>query len=425
MRNKLISLIKSPHFILIFCSNIASLLNFGVNILLTRTLSPADSATFLAISSIPPIVYSIFSFVPYMISNTMLKDIEENNFKRISNLLYTHIFLTFSWSFILIILAKPISSVLQIEQIPIVACLFLILFFTAQINFLAGMLQVLEKFIFVGLKDISIAVIKLTSLSLLFFAFDLKNPWSPLLSEGIAIVITLIILIKMMWPYFESVAEIGSNIFSFKNIFNFFIESRFIIFGVSLIGLITSFDVLISKIFLTPNDAGYLIAASTFAKIVFFICGSVPMIVYILGAKHKFENDIRKSLKSLVFSFCVVFFIGAFVGTILHFNKSSFINNVYSSAYSPTTAIASYSIIYMLTISLNILLINFFMSQNYWRPLLYTSFLYLIFVIYISFTNHSLLNVTQNLTLFSFLNLASLIMLTASYFTRRLNTKKT
>ena len=414
-------IIKTPHFILLTTSNGSAALNFIANVLIIKNLTPEDAATFLSVAAVPPVVYAVFSFVPYKMTSTVVEGIvktgEEGSKKTVSRLFDIHLVLTFSWTLLLLIFSVPISKFLQIDNGFLLSGLFVVLFFTAQINFIAGVLQGLEKYFFLGLKDILISFGKVLALILLFYISNYKTVWSPLFSEAIAIVCVLLLLALTFRRYlFHKMDRSIQRPHLFNQCVNFFSASWVEIGGVAIIAVVTSFDVLLTKHLLPATQAGIVIAASTYSKIVFFTSGAIPSVVYIFTAKYQALGQREKLRRAAISAFLLVFVIGGGVAGALEYGKEWLMGHMYGEHYVNAQAFTPYFLIYMLFTSLTVLMINFLMAKKWLVPLAFLLLTHVFFGAYMSLCSEiTPLFLAQGYAAFSLLN----ILITAGFLVWR------
>jgi O-antigen/teichoic acid export membrane protein len=135
------------------------------------------------------------------------------------------------------------------------------------------------------------------------------------------------------------------------------------------ITLLYSFDVVVARLFLSPENAGSYSGISAIARIVYFITASVAGV---LIATVKLQDSYRKSRKILIKSLGIVIFIGGLVALTFALFPGLSVKILLGSSYAHVAYLLPIMGLLMLICSFNNLLVCFQIARRQYQTIVAT-----------------------------------------------------
>jgi O-antigen/teichoic acid export membrane protein len=149
-----------------------------------------------------------------------------------------------------------------------------------------------------------------------------------------------------------------------------------------LITLLYSFDVVVARLFLSPENAGLYSGISAIARIVYFITASVSGV---LIATVKLREERGKSLRVLVNSFGAVVLVGGAIALAFAVLPGLFVKILLGSGYVSVAYLLPMTGLLMLICSFNNLLVCFQIAKRQYKAIIATTIGILVLVILLAF----------------------------------------
>ncbi len=380
--------------LILFISNfITGVLVFLFHFFNGRFLGPAGYGTFGVILSIVYIFNIPLTTIQTGIAKFTANFKAKNKFKEISYLFRSSIKrLSIFGAICLIlflILSPVIASYLKIKTILLILLSPFILFIFL-VPVIRGMLQGLQRFKAFGLNLLFEGVSKFVLGTILVILLQLNG-------AVISIVLSYVIAFFLGYFLLRKVLVEKVKKFNTKNVYKYSMPVLLILIGLTSIYTI---DVILVKHFFTDTVAGYYVAISTLAKILFFGSYSVTQVMFpktseLYSKKLPHKHLVYKSLLMMLF-----FLIPAI---LIYFVFSGLIINiVYGKAYLEVANLLGWFAIIMGLFSL-IYTISFYNLSINKTKFIYILFLFnLLEIILIYIFHESLAQIIKTLTFLMF-----------------------
>jgi O-antigen/teichoic acid export membrane protein len=151
--------------------------------------------------------------------------------------------------------------------------------------------------------------------------------------------------------------------------------------------LLYSFDVVVARLFLSPENAGAYSGISAIARIVYFITASVAGV---LIATVKLQDSYNKSRKILVKSFGIVALIGGAAALVFALLPNISVKILLGSNYEHVAYLLPIMGLLMLICSFNNLLVCFQIARRQYRAIFATLIGLSVMIIFLAFKHNSL-----------------------------------
>jgi len=324
--------------ILLVTINLFSILNFIFNISMARMLSLADYGILTTLISLI-LIFAVFSeSIQTVISRYStkekdlgkLKDIMKKGIKkasRISLLLYI----------IFLIAAIPLSYLLKIDYYLIgITGLMIILTFILSIT--RGIMQGKKKFAPLGMNMISEGVIKLVlAVFLVFLGIGIFGAMLGIITGGIGALFLSFISLRNILSSKRKPSK-TPDIYSY---------TKPVFINMLAIMLFLSLDIVLAKLFFSPDTVGAYAIASTIAKIIFI--GTQP----ISKAMFPITTEVKNKKKSKNIFLNALFLVGVIV--LIAVLITAFFPRIIVRLYSGREIYSSISILFYLAVAMGLL----------------------------------------------------------------------
>ncbi|RKZ28299.1 hypothetical protein DRQ26_01370 [bacterium] len=167
-------------------------------------------------------------------------------------------------------------------------------------------------------------------------------------SSGIKLLMT-VFLISLGFGIFGAIYGIGAGLFLSSVIGIVFLRKFFVyksspgvkdsksyfyytFFTVLLITLFYSIDIILVKLFFSPEQVGYYVAASTAGKITFFLCG--PVVLSMLPKASAIEEKKKNPKHLLYYSILYTLVLGGFATLVFLIAPAFVVKTLYGTAYA-------------------------------------------------------------------------------------------
>lgn len=387
------------NLILFISSFMTGTLVFLFHFFAGRFLGPAEYGVIGVILSIVYIFNIPLTTIQTGIANFTANFKAKNKFNEISYLFKSALRRLFIFGIIclglFLILSPLIAWYIKIKVTPLIllAPFVLIIFLVPVIR---GMLQGLQRFKAFGINLISEGVSKFILGILLVILLGVNG-------AVLSIVISYVIAFFIGYRLLKKVLPSKVKKFNTKNVYKYSIPVLLMLIGLTAIYTI---DVILVKHFFTDTIAGYYVAISTLAKILFFGSYSVAQVMFPKVSELYAKNMAHKHLLYKSLSMMLLILIPA---VIIYFLFSDLIISiVYGNAYLEVASLLGWFGIFMGLFSL-IYTIAFYNLSIKKTKFLYVLFLFNILEIILIYIFHE--NLPQILTILTFLMFSLFIIM--------------
>lgn len=276
--------------------SIVSLLNLLYQLLMVRNLSSkvyGELNSLLSLLVIITIPCSSFGIMVVKFTSKFHAQQLYINLKALLNSLFYHTLILSIGAFLLISLLSPIlASFLQLDSIMPVVFLAVIVFLSMISSAISGGLLGLEKFGWLAGSSVVSGFFKIL-LAFIFVVLLGRQLYGAL---SVFIISSLLGLLITLWPLKEFFFRVEKNSqLNLKEIYGYFLPS-FVVF--LCFSLLTNIDILLVKHFFSPTLAGTYSVAQIIGKIIFFLPGTVSVVMFPrLSFLHTQNKDTLHTLK--------------------------------------------------------------------------------------------------------------------------------
>ena len=336
--------------VMLIGANLGNALNFLSHILIARLLLPQDFGLFQSLINLTAIAGVIFTSLSLVIVN-QASQVKSKTFY-LKPFLNLSLKLSVLLSFLFLILYPFISQKFSLSN-PNTYLIFILILLTSFIPIiLSSLLQAKLKFHLVSLLSILNGSIKLIFIWL-FLTLKLQISGA-LLAILFTTIISSLIIYLFTKPFIKQ-----RHRQAYKLPWKYIATTT--ITNLGLISLIST-DVILARIFLSPNQSGYYAAASSLAKIIFFALSPIFTVTFpIFSSKILHFGTVRlfKQASILLTSLAIIIFI------ILKFNPANLIVFIYGTNYQSATNILPLAAIAVFLYTLFYLSIQFLLAQHH------------------------------------------------------------
>lgn len=273
--------------------------NYLFNLLVGRTLGPANYGIFTALISILSLTGVVSGTITTAATKFASTYKAQANYGKIAYLIkYFNkkgLFIGFAFAIVTIILAKAIANFLNIEEVlPIIfLSLVYLLVFPLAVN--RGILQGVENFFQLSINSIIEPFAKII-LSLFFI-------WLGWQISGVilAIVFSIIIVYFLSFYPLKKLLKEKAVTIEKKNLWNYSFTT---LIALSFSSLLMFSDIILVKHYFDPKIAGLYSAASTIAKIILY--GSTPIVTAMFPMIANLQAKEKKHYYLLIQTFLLV-----------------------------------------------------------------------------------------------------------------------
>ncbi len=303
MKNKLFSSIVGGSFLLLITINIFFVLNYFFHFAMARML-PIEQYGILV--TLYAIIYILAVFTE-SIQLVITKYTTEKKDGEVKNLIKKSSGKSLKISFILfivyLIISIPLSIILKIAY-PLVALTGVIIFSSFLLPITRGVLQGQKRFGTLGFNTISEAVIKLSSA--IFLVLIGWMVYGAVVATLLGTYFSLLISFVSLKKIFKS-KEIET-----KNT-GIYAYSAPVFVAIIAVIVFYSIDVILAKIFFSPEIAGYYAISSMIAKVIFFGTQPISKAMFPIASESKDGKKTKRVFKYAVLLLCLLILIGLLV----------------------------------------------------------------------------------------------------------------
>ena len=331
MINDLINRIKKNEFlrnsiVLFTASMFMNLFGYLFHFYVGRKLGPVDYGVFGALSSIlyllivplTTIQTTITKFVStFKVANEYGK-IKYLFTRSLNRLLIVGVIL----AIIFMIFSKLIAAFLHLDSIFPLFLLSVFFIFSLLLPVNRGVLQGVQNFYGLGLNFINEGLFKfLFGILLVGFGFKVNGAIT-------ALILSYLIPFLLSFYSLKFLFKTEKIKFETKNIYAYSLP---VLFTTLLLTAFYSLDVILVKHFLNAQEAGYYVAASLLAKIVYFASGAITLVLF----PQVNELYLKKlAHKKILFRAMIIVFLVTGLITLFYFLFPSFtVNLLFGSKY--------------------------------------------------------------------------------------------
>lgn len=277
------------------------------------------------------------------------------------------------------------------------ALFLIIILLTANRAVLQGLLQ-FKKLVVAHTSETYLKL--LTAILLVWLGWGVNGALAAFLVGGLAAYwLTLIFLkrVRQVSPQKPTLRK--------KAVFQFALPAFFS--HLSFTSLYTS-DIILVKHFFAPDQAGLYAALAVLGKIIYFASGAIPLVMFPMIVDRRTQG--KKYHHLLFFSFALVFLICLGISVIYFLFPQLMVKLLFGSKYLAIAPLVGWMGVFLSLYSLAYLLINFFLSIDRAKAVVWPFLAGLMQIILISFFHRSLLEVVQISICLTGLLLLSLVL---------------
>ena len=217
-------------------------------------------------------------------------------------------------------------------------------------------------------------VLSISKFFLVMFFFFLLKPSvnSVLVSEGIATVVSMVVLLLVLKRWFKIKDISLINISSLKK---YALGSLPISLNFMLTGILITGDIVLAKHLFEPSLAGEYAVGANLAKIAYFVSGALSAVMYAMVTKSLNEGDSGVSL--VVSSATIASLAGGVIVVLSYLYPDDIIKFLFGVRYLPAANVFNILSISMTVLSVNTIFFNYFLAK---KEYMYLKILFLILV---------------------------------------------
>lgn len=345
-------------------ANVGSAINFIINILVIRLIEPIQYSNYLATSSLIIILFSILSFVPYLILKNNMTEVNvapDNLLNKINMFSFLVLLGVFLFSPVLKWLVKFDSYFyLFISAINS--------FLLSKLMLFGGICQNKHKYFYVGLKDVTVYFLKFITILVLVNFYN-SGQQSIFIAEIISAILVLLFFTKFDLNYFlfRLTRNFLTENFLFVKTIKAYIVAAF------TLNFILFVDALVLKRYLVSEETAVISAAFNLSKILVYFSGPINLVLY----QYTVISDERKSFyKAFGFSFLGM----ALLAAIALIGKNGIVQVVFGARNVDLANYFGLALAYSLMVALSTLGINRILAKQDYR---FMKFIFLVSIVFI------------------------------------------
>ncbi|MAG07425.1 hypothetical protein CMI46_01255 [Candidatus Pacearchaeota archaeon] len=276
-------------FILLVTINIFFILNYFFHFAMARMLSIENYGILVTLYSLIYILAIFTESIQLVISKYTTEEKDKGKVKNLLKKSSKKAFRISFYIFIIFLLIGIILSKLLMIDYPLIALTGLIIFSSFLLPITRGILQGKKKFTTLGVNMISEAVVKLLSAILLVIVGMMV--YGAIVATLLGTYVSLLFSMNNLRDILNSKEK---NVKT-PGIYGYSAPVFLIIIAILLF---YSLDVIMAKIFFSPEVAGYYAVASMISKVIFFGTQPISRAMFPLTTDSKNKNNAAKILKT-------------------------------------------------------------------------------------------------------------------------------
>lgn len=284
--------------IVLLATIIGGFLNYLFNIVVGRLLGPGEYGAVVSLFSVLVIISVPIATIQTVIAKYTADFNAKNENSKIKHLIVgisKQVFIGNAALFVLIIVFSGlISRFLNLSSSLPVILMAMVLFPAAILPVNRGVLQGLQMFFQLSLSGIAEAFFKLFfAVGLVLLGLSINGAVSAL---PLAMVTALLLSVIQLKPVLTK-HGFDKNILKDINYFNFYKYSWSVILNTLCFIVFTNITILLVKHYFAPNIAGYYASTEIIGKIVLFVTGVIPVLLFPKAASlHAKKMDTKRLL---------------------------------------------------------------------------------------------------------------------------------
>ena len=365
--NKNDGLIK--HSLVVFIAvGIVSILNYVFHLYMGRALGPEEYSILGVLFSLFYILNAPASTIDTIITKFSSEFKAKGEYSKIRYLLVKSFKLVIFYGIIFLIvyglLSRYIASFLKIDSITAVILMGVMIFLSFLFPVVNSLLRGLQKFNWYNANILTQAALKLIlGITLVSLGFGVIGAISAINIATLIVILLPFIPLAFLFRYKGKIEKL--NIFKY---------SLVILVGSFVMMLMVNVDVILVKHFFPALEAGYYVAASILAKIVWFASGALMIVMFPkISDYHSNNRDTSSILKYTLF---YTFLISLIVILIYFIAPTFVVNMLYGQEYKIDGIIGLFAIgLGFFSLSNVLVLYNFAVNKSKFIYLIILSFM--------------------------------------------------
>jgi len=391
-------------FLMVFATMLAMIINYFFQVLVGRFLGPSDYGIFGSLMAILYLISVFGGAINTSITKISSEFFAKKEISKIKRVLTTYSFrlliLGSSLAILLFLFSSYISNFLKTDEffsIILLAISFPLTFLSSN---LFGILRGMQRFKEYAFISVLQPIIKLAlALILIFLGFKVSG------AVG-AVVISGFFVCGLAFYYLKDVLKEKGKRFDKTLLIKYSLPVFILSFCITAM---INLDILLVKNLFSSEESGFYVAASTLSKIVFWISGSLIVVMFPkatslnISEKSKARKIFRTTIiYTLIISFAFLFFTFLFPDFVIYF--------AFGENFLKASEIIFLFFVLMSLISIIQIILNYDLSIDKIKPI-YILPIFVFFEILLIYLFHSsLIQVIKNLVLLNLFLLTFLVI---------------
>ncbi len=397
-------------FLIVFATLLGMIINYFFQVIVGRFLGPSDYGIFGSLIAILYIISVFGGAINTSITKISSEFFVKKEITKIKRILRIYslrfIFIGFILAFLFSFFSSFISDFLKTNELFSIILLGISFPLTFLSSNLFGILRGMQRFKEYAIISVSQPIIKLAlALILIFLGFKVSGAIGSVVISGVFVCI-------LAFYYLKDVLKEKEERFDRSLLIKYSLPVFILSFCITAM---INLDILLIKNLFSSEESGFYVAASTLSKIVFWISGSLIIVMF---PKTASLNISEKSKARKIFRTTIVYtFLISLLFLCITFLFPEFvINFAFGKDFLKAGEIIFLFFVFMSLISISQIILNYDLSINNTKPIYILPIFVFVEILLIYFFHSSLTQVIKNLVLLNFLLLIFLMIFNIKEF---------
>ena len=397
-------------FLIVFATLLGMIINYFFQVIVGRFLGPSDYGIFGSLIAILYIISVFGGAINTSITKISSEFFVKKEITKIKRILRIYslrfIFIGFILAFLFSFFSSFISDFLKTNELFSIILLGISFPLTFLSSNLFGILRGMQRFKEYAIISVSQPIIKLAlALILIFLGFKVSGAIGSVVISGVFVCI-------LAFYYLKDVLKEKEERFDRSLLIKYSLPVFILSFCITAM---INLDILLIKNLFSSEESGFYVAASTLSKIVFWISGSLIIVMF---PKTASLNISEKSKARKIFRTTIVYtFLISLLFLFITFLFPEFvINFAFGKDFLKAGEIIFLFFVFMSLISISQIILNYDLSINNTKPIYILPIFVFVEILLIYFFHSSLTQVIKNLVLLNFLLLIFLMIFNIKEF---------
>lgn len=397
-------------FLIVFATLLGMIINYFFQVIVGRFLGPSDYGIFGSLIAILYIISVFGGAINTSITKISSEFFVKKEITKIKRILRIYslrfLFIGFILAFLFSFFSSFISDFLKTNELFSIILLGISFPLTFLSSNLFGILRGMQRFKEYAIISVSQPIIKLAlALILIFLGFKVSGAIGSVVISGVFVCI-------LAFYYLKDVLKEKEERFDRSLLIKYSLPVFILSFCITAM---INLDILLIKNLFSSEESGFYVAASTLSKIVFWISGSLIIVMF---PKTASLNISEKSKARKIFRTTIVYtFLISLLFLFITFLFPEFvINFAFGKDFLKAGEIIFLFFVFMSLISISQIILNYDLSINNTKPIYILPIFVFVEILLIYFFHSSLTQVIKNLVLLNFLLLIFLMIFNIKEF---------